>query len=308
MDDLARDYLAAKDEARRLAVSLHAKHFADVPQWRPLTDLRGLISQIDNMTTALSRTPEAPLTEPTEGEVEPVAMRYDCDDYGYRYIDGGSGSDWRTRHPDAEPLYTSAALRAATPAPDVVELLREARQRLNDGTRFHAESYGLSHERSAATVLREMRETIDRIDAALKDAQGCPTMTKTTDLEALAVRCETATGPDRELDREIARHVIERILVKHGEPEAEKIADAMAAARLDEDLATYTASIDSALTMVPEGWARRSTWCPKAHYPARWSLNPPGPIPAVNEDMLVQAVGYTDAATLAAAALRARAS
>lgn len=33
-----------------------------------------------------------------------VAMRFDFDGDGYRYIDGGSGSDWRTRHADAEGL------------------------------------------------------------------------------------------------------------------------------------------------------------------------------------------------------------
>jgi hypothetical protein len=38
---------------------------------------------------------------------EPVAMRYDYDGYGYQYIDSGSGSDWRTRHQGAEPLYTN---------------------------------------------------------------------------------------------------------------------------------------------------------------------------------------------------------
>lgn len=38
---------------------------------------------------------------------EPEAMRYGFDGFGYKYIDSGSGSDWRTRHPDAEPLYLS---------------------------------------------------------------------------------------------------------------------------------------------------------------------------------------------------------
>jgi hypothetical protein len=37
---------------------------------------------------------------------EPVAMRYDFDGYGWKYIDSGSGSDWQTRIKDAEPLYT----------------------------------------------------------------------------------------------------------------------------------------------------------------------------------------------------------
>jgi hypothetical protein len=38
---------------------------------------------------------------------EPEAMRYGFDGFGYKYIDSGSGSDWRTRHHDAEPLYAS---------------------------------------------------------------------------------------------------------------------------------------------------------------------------------------------------------
>ena len=39
---------------------------------------------------------------------EPVAIRYDFDGYGWKYIDNGSGSNWRERvtHLDAENLYT----------------------------------------------------------------------------------------------------------------------------------------------------------------------------------------------------------
>lgn len=51
--------------------------------------------------------------QPASGGDEPAAARYDFDGYGWRYIDGGSGSDWMTRHPDAELLYTR-------PAADVV--------------------------------------------------------------------------------------------------------------------------------------------------------------------------------------------
>lgn len=36
---------------------------------------------------------------------EPVAMRFDFDGYGYKYIDNGSGSDWQTRIKDAEPVF-----------------------------------------------------------------------------------------------------------------------------------------------------------------------------------------------------------
>ena len=47
---------------------------------------------------------ECPYEQPAS---KPVAMRYDFDGYGYKYIDAGSGSDWQTRIKDAEPVYTS---------------------------------------------------------------------------------------------------------------------------------------------------------------------------------------------------------
>ena len=56
---------------------------------------------------------------------DPEAMRYGFDGFGYKYIDSGSGSDWRTRHPDAEPLYLSQptqsdALREALEAAPLI--------------------------------------------------------------------------------------------------------------------------------------------------------------------------------------------
>jgi hypothetical protein len=59
----------------------------------------------------------------------------------------------------------------------------------------------------------------------------------TPHLTALAERCEQATGPDRKLDREIELAVMpERV-----DPEPW------------ETLAAYTASLDAAMTLVPEG-------------------------------------------------------
>ena len=46
-----------------------------------------------------------------EPEPEPVAMRYDFDGYGWLYIDNGSGSNWRERIKNAEPLYTAPPQR-----------------------------------------------------------------------------------------------------------------------------------------------------------------------------------------------------
>jgi hypothetical protein len=43
--------------AERLAVAIHAKHYAgSAPQWKPLSgDLLGLLTQIDNMTAGMGR-------------------------------------------------------------------------------------------------------------------------------------------------------------------------------------------------------------------------------------------------------------
>ena len=42
---------------------------------------------------------------------EPEAMRFDFDGYGYLYIDNGSGSNWKEKIKNAEPLYTTSPQR-----------------------------------------------------------------------------------------------------------------------------------------------------------------------------------------------------
>ena len=64
----------------------------------------------------------------------------------------------------------------------------------------------------------------------------------------LAVRCEQATGPDRELDAEIAKAVG----AKHG-PFEKVSMETRSVTYYDEIATAYSASIDAALTLVPEG-------------------------------------------------------
>jgi hypothetical protein len=46
----------ATSYAERLAVSLHAKHYQqDAPNWKPLPDLYGILTQLDNMSTGFTR-------------------------------------------------------------------------------------------------------------------------------------------------------------------------------------------------------------------------------------------------------------
>ena len=41
--------------AQNLAIALHASHFPEVSQWQVADDLMTVLTQIDNMTTALVR-------------------------------------------------------------------------------------------------------------------------------------------------------------------------------------------------------------------------------------------------------------
>jgi hypothetical protein len=84
----------------------------DDPRLEPLyTSPQPLQQEPDDLTVWKVRALQAEAAiEKFMGKVEkqdPVAMRYDFDGYGFKYIDAGSGSDWQTRIKGAEPLYTS---------------------------------------------------------------------------------------------------------------------------------------------------------------------------------------------------------
>lgn len=63
----------AKNYATTLAINLHAKHYPEVKQWKPLPDTLGLLTQIDNMVSGLAR----PCTcHPDDSPPRPCAKRY----------------------------------------------------------------------------------------------------------------------------------------------------------------------------------------------------------------------------------------
>ena len=66
----------------------------------------------DDLTIAyLSGVYDGKNKDAPQPEQEPVAMRYDFDGYGYLYIDNGSGSNWKEKIKNAEPLYTTPPQR-----------------------------------------------------------------------------------------------------------------------------------------------------------------------------------------------------
>ncbi len=133
-------------------------------------------------------------------------------------------------------------------------------------------------------------------------------MTNRTTLLALADRCEQAAGPDRELDVAIARALDWKPLYrddysKWWPPAA--VADARERKRSilhhpTQPLPAFTASLDAAVTLVPDGW----TW-------ARFhggtvecmTLNGPG-----NSILFERGECVFTALALCSAALRARAA
>ena len=84
---------------------------------------------IDNLHAALQPQADTSVLQaapwPPAGETltEPEAMRYDFDGYGWKYIDNGSGSDWMTRHPEGEFLFTKPQALQPQAADDKIKAL-----------------------------------------------------------------------------------------------------------------------------------------------------------------------------------------
>jgi hypothetical protein len=115
-------------------------------------------------------------------------------------------------------------------------------------------------------------------------------------LIALAERCEKATGPDRELDAEIARAIGWTNVSPVGHGHVGHCPN-----HFFGSVPLHTASLDAAMTLVPEGeqWNVASyPWAEHTHKAAAWVGNKRGPV-----------IGAaTPALALCAAALRARAA
>ena len=116
-------------------------------------------------------------------------------------------------------------------------------------------------------------------------------MTTRATLEALLARVLKGTGPDRELDLDI-----DDFMLKHG-PESDQ-------SRNPRYVLPYTASLDAALTLVPEGKAW--TVGQNVHH-WYWSAS----VNALDEDGAPKSIGWggpsnSHALALCAAALQAR--
>ena len=84
---------------------------------------------------------------------EPVAIRYDFDGYGYKYMDSGSGSDWQTRV-QGEPLYT---------APPQIKV-GCAECGVNGGHALYCVECAEKFVGEAATKLQQKQETIEGLN------------------------------------------------------------------------------------------------------------------------------------------------
>jgi len=78
--------------ATRLAQALHAKHFPEVTQWRPLPDVLGLLTQIDNMTCGLVE-PKASQAHGKSGAAA-TTTEEPCFYAAFAWYQGGGEGGW----------------------------------------------------------------------------------------------------------------------------------------------------------------------------------------------------------------------
>ena len=135
-----------------------------------------------------------------------------------------------------------------------------------------------------------------------------------TDLSQLIERLEKAHRPDRELDQAIAEYAIgEGIKGVHGNTYTR---EPMGIEYYQDDGERFTASIDAALTLVPEGRALERRYLPKAHWPCRLWLFSDSSMPGLEEhrpmiggnanSRCIAVLAKTEPIGLCIAALRAR--
>jgi hypothetical protein len=138
----------------------------------------------------------------------------------------------------------------------------------------------------------------------------------TANLLALAERCEAATGPDRELDAQIIialehpeYHFPDEVLNRKPSSWDE------AAGRFRHDGSggsvswpAFTASVDAALTLVPEGWNDNVSWSAKKQKARAWCEWMPEAPFAPSDWIVHYGRGANRALAICAAALRARAA
>ena len=121
----------------------------------------------------------------------------------------------------------------------------------------------------------------------------------TPDLPALIADLEAATGPDRGFDARIAEAIGAGLPMVNGRTISEALAafprDGQGIARAFE-VAPYTASIDAALTLLPENIEARVARCPKHSSALVW----------VNVRRHLWGYAATPALALCIASLRAR--
>ena len=100
--------------AMKLALEALENAQANFGEWWPeaITALReALASEAIEQKSGIKQVIELYDSPDQPSQQEPVAMRYDFDGYGWKYIDSGSGSDWQTRIKDAEPIYITPPQR-----------------------------------------------------------------------------------------------------------------------------------------------------------------------------------------------------
>jgi hypothetical protein len=120
------------------------------------------------------------------------------------------------------------------------------------------------------------------------------TMRKDELLE-LARKCEEATGEDRGLDVEIARLMAVTVWLRNANDTANE----------ETTYWRYTSSLDSALTLVPDGWAWMTGCAPGEGFFATLSLTDEAIEAGLSDTDMIDTIAATPALAFCAAALKA---
>lgn len=144
--------------ASRLAVAIWEKHYKDTaPQWKPLDDLMGVLTQIDNMTSGLTRL--AQQAEPVEKPVDVGLLEYRGNSVAfihqkmtaYRTGIDAAWDAFRTKglHPDGKTSLVDMIAKYTAPP---------QRKPLTDDEIYHATGHCGVSEHTAIKIARAVKQ------------------------------------------------------------------------------------------------------------------------------------------------------
>lgn len=169
--------------ATELAVNMHRKFYPEVTQWKPLPDLLGVITQIDNMSCGLVRAGAGEPTEPsaevdlfddiiTKIKFEPLTRHQQYEQLR-RIVRAGAGEQPSEARPVWQGSFLDAAVGRATPSVAVPAVGGEP-SKLQKAALALVKAHGDEQYRPYRDCTLVPRQEFDELRAALAPIPGEP--------------------------------------------------------------------------------------------------------------------------------------